>query len=105
MPAPTSGVNLGLVRKGPIYDQGQKILKADPDKNDTFFHRWREVQVSLLPSPGISAADIRKAKMAHLAEVTPELARLDKIIADDEPAIHALCQPNPLIFKLEPVTP
>jgi hypothetical protein len=98
-----SGVNLGFLRQGPIYDQGQKLLKAVLDKNDTFFHRWRNVELGPPPAAGTSVPDIRKAEAAHLNDVKPELARLDKIIADDEQAIHALCQPTAHVFKLVPV--
>ena len=97
------GINLGFVRSGPIYDQGQKLLKAVVDKNDTFFHRWREVQLTPLPAPGTNAADIKKADADHLASVKPQLDQLDKTIADDEQAIKTLCQPVPHVFKLVPV--
>jgi hypothetical protein len=100
-----NGVNLGFVRHGAIYDQGQKILQAVIDKNNAFFHRWREVQLGPPPAPGTSAGDIRKADAAHQAEVQPELAQLDKQIADDEAAIHTLCQPVPHVFKLDPAVP
>ncbi len=96
------GVNLGFVRSGPLYDQGQKLLKAVMEKNDAFFNRWRKVQIGEPPPPGTSIPDIRKAETAHMAEVKPELERLDKVIADQEQAIHALCQPVPHVFKLEP---
>jgi len=97
-----NGINLGFVRQGPIYDQGQKLLKAVLDKNDTFFHRWRDVQIGQQPSPGTNLADVRKAELAHSDEVKPELARLDKVIADDEQAINLLRQPIPHVFKLAP---
>jgi lysophospholipase L1-like esterase len=98
-----SGINLGFVRKGPIYDQGQKLLKAVIDKNDTFFHRWREVELTPPAAPGTNPADIRKADAAHLEAVKPELDQLDKSITDDELAIKLLCQPLPHVFKLEPI--
>jgi len=98
-----NGINLGFVRLGPIYNQGQKLLKAVIDKNDTFFHRWREVELTPPPAPGTNPADIRKADAAHLDAVKPELDHLDKTIADDELAIKTLCQPHPHVFKLEPV--
>jgi cell division protein FtsL len=41
--------------------------------------------------------------MAHLDEVKPELARLEALIADQERAIHLLCQPVGHLFKLEPM--
>ncbi len=100
-----NGINLGFVRHGPIYDQGQKILQAVLDKNDAFFNRWRNIQLGPPPAPGTSAADARQIEAAHAAQVKPELAQLDKTIADDEQAIRTLCQPAPHVFKLEPVAP
>ena len=96
------GVNLGFVRKGPLYEQGQKILKAVVEKNDTFFKRWRTVQIGAPILPGMKAADLQRAEKTHLDEVKPELERLDKIIVADEQAIHELCQPVPHVFRLEP---
>ncbi|HEY0256431.1 MAG TPA: SGNH/GDSL hydrolase family protein [Candidatus Methylacidiphilales bacterium] len=98
-----NGVNLGFLRRGPLYDQGQKLLKAVLDKNDTFFNRWRTVEIGPPSTQMTNAPDIRKAEAAHLDEVKLELARLDKVIADEEQAIHLLSQPVPHVFKLEPV--
>jgi len=98
-----TGVNLGFVRQGPIYDQGQKLLAAVIEKNETFFNRWRNVQVGQQSPPGMNAADMRKAEMAHSDQVKPELVRLDKVIADEEQAIDVLRQPVAHVFKLEPV--
>ncbi len=98
-----SGINLGFLTKGPLYDQGQKILKAVAGKNDAFYHRWRTVEIGPPPAPGTSVADIRTAEAAHSAQVKADLARLDQEIASDEQAIHLLCQPSPHVFKLEPV--
>ena len=92
------------MRQGPIYDQGRKLLAAVVAKNDAFYNRWRTVQIGPPATPGTSVADIRKAEAAHAAEVKPELAQLDKAIADQEQAIHQLAQPVPHVFKLEPVT-
>ena len=99
------GINLGFVRRGPLYDQGQKLLAAVIDKNDAFYNRWRTVEIGPPPAPGTAIADIRKAEAAHAEEVKPQLAQLDKLIADKEQAIHQLAQPVPHVFKLEPVTP
>ncbi len=97
-----NGINLGFVRQGPIYDQGQKLLKAIIEKNETFFNRWHDVQIGQQSPPGTNLADIRKADMAHLEAVKPELARLDKVIADQEQSINLLRQPVPHVFTLEP---
>jgi hypothetical protein len=100
-----NGINLGFARQGPIYDRGQKIFKAVLEKNDTFYHRWREVQIGPPPLPGASAADARQTEAARQTEIKPELARLDKMIADQEQAIHLLCQPASHVFRLEPANP
>jgi lysophospholipase L1-like esterase len=97
-----NGINLGFVRQGPIYDQGQKLLKAVIEKNDTFFNRWRNVQIGPPPAAGTSANDIRTAEAAHVNDAKAELARLDQVIAGQEAAIHLLAQPVPHVFKLEP---
>ena len=99
------GVNLGFVRRGPLYEQGQKILKAVLEKNDNFYQRWRVVQIGPSASPGLKAADLQAAETAHRAEVKPDLDRLDKVIAADEQTIHDLCQPVPHAFRLEPTNP
>jgi hypothetical protein len=99
-----NGVNLGFVRQGPIYDQGQKLLKAVLAKDDTFFNRWHNVQIGQQPPPGTNPPDLRKADLAHSEEVKPELAKLDKIIADEEQAIAVLRQPIAHVFKIEPAT-
>jgi hypothetical protein len=96
------GINLGFVRKGPLYEQGQKILKAVVDKNNTFFERWRTVQLGPPPAAGMKGPDIQKAENAHSVEVKPQLEQLDKTIDGDEQAIHDLCQPVPHVFRLEP---
>lgn len=98
-----NGINLGFVREGPIYDQGQKLLDAVIDKNNTFFNRWHNVQIGQQSPPGTNLADVRKAESEHLEEVKPELARLDKVIADEERAIDLLRQPVSHVFKLEPM--
>ncbi len=90
-----NGVNLGFVEKGPIYDQGQKLLKAVIEKNDTFYHRWHDVEIGPTPNPKTGRADLDAAG-------TAELARLDKLISDQESAIDGLRVPAPHVFKLVP---
>jgi lysophospholipase L1-like esterase len=89
------GINLGFVQKGPIYDQGQKLLKAVIAKNDTFYHRWHDVEIGPQPNPKTGRADLDAAG-------TAELARLDKLITDQEAAIDGLRVPTPHVFKLVP---
>ncbi len=91
------GVNLGLVRKGPVYDQAQHLLKAVITKNNDYYTRWRNVQLAEL-------SDWLKKYPATAQTQTSELARLDKQIADDENSIDQLRQPVANVFRLEPVT-
>jgi lysophospholipase L1-like esterase len=90
-----NGLKLGFVRKGPIYDQEQQLLKAVMAKNDLYFQRWRNVQVFDVPdwlrSPGTEA--LRQA----------ELTKVDELIAAAETNIETLRKPVPHVFKLVPV--
>jgi lysophospholipase L1-like esterase len=90
-----NGINLGFVEKGPIYDQGQKLLKAVIDKNNTFYQRWHDVEIGPQPDAKTGRANLDAAG-------TAELARLDKLIADQEATIDGLRTPMPHVFKLVP---
>ncbi len=90
-----NGINLGFVEKGPIYDQGQKLLKAVMAKNDTFYQRWHDIEIGPNPDPKTGRADLDAAS-------TAELLRLDKILADQEATIDGLRAPTPHLFKLVP---
>ncbi len=61
------------------------------------------------PTPAAPAGDFlfqnAPQPAARQIEIKPELARLDKIIVEQEQAIHQLCQPVPHVFRLEPVNP
>jgi hypothetical protein len=91
------GINLGFVRKGPIYEQGQKLLKAVLAKNDTFYYRWHDVEIGQQFDPKPIAAAEDEARKA-------ELTRLDKLISEQEQALNVLRVPTPHVFKLEPLT-
>ena len=93
-----AGVNLGFVGKGPVYDQGQKLLAAVIAKNDTFNRRWHDIEIGPSPDPKTGRADLDAAG-------TAELARLDKLIADQEATIDHLRTPMPHVFKLVPAKP
>jgi lysophospholipase L1-like esterase len=90
-----NGINLSMVKQGPIYDQEQQLLKAVMDKNDAYFERWRNVQLYEMPNwlDQISSEDIRKHK----------LEQMDTEIAGSEKDIEALRQPATHTFKLVPV--
>ncbi len=115
------GINLGFVRKGSIYDQGQKLFKVVSEKNNAFFDRWRNVQLYQVPGWLKTATPEEKktASEAHSdiklpdwlkknlddieAARTAEMARLDKVIAGQEQTIELLRKPVPHVFKLEPI--
>jgi lysophospholipase L1-like esterase len=91
-----NGVNLGFVRQGPIYDQEQQLLKAVIAKNDAYYTLWRSVEIYQAPDwlkilPGVET--VRQT----------EIARLKKVISDDEKTIDDLRKPAPHVFRLEPV--
>ncbi len=91
------GVNLGFVRQGPIYDQGQQLLKAVMAKNDDYFNRWRNVQVFQVPD-WLESAQIAEATR------TAALAKADTALANDQKTIESLRKPVPHVFKLTPAT-
>ena len=91
-----NGVNLALMTQGPIYDQEQALLKAVMEKNDLYFHRWRDVQLFEMP-------DWLKRNPSAEGIRTDELTRLDGLISDAEKNIEVLRQPSPHIFRLVPV--
>jgi hypothetical protein len=78
------GLNLSDL-PGPMTEQGRTILKLVFQKNDVFFHRWRDVQLFNLPAwaDNPATADGRAA----------ELAKLDRQIADYEGKIDAARKP------------
>ena len=90
-----NGVNLGFMRVGPIYDQGQQLLKAVITKNDAYFARWRNVQLYEVPDW------LKEAGTDHARTV--EITRLDAVIADSEKNIETLRKPVQRTFKLVPV--
>lgn len=91
------GVNLGFVRRGPIYNQGQKLLQAVLDKNETFYNRWHNVQIGQQPDP-------KTAPAASIEAYKAELSRLDQLIEKQEQSINELRVPVPHVFKLQPVS-
>jgi hypothetical protein len=87
-----AGIIVSGVTTGPMYDQTQTLLKKIIDKNNTFYTRWREVQILELPSWAKSVEADRAA----------ELKRLDDAIATQESAINTLRQPLPHVWTLKP---
>ncbi len=90
-----NGVNIGFVKQGPIYDQGQQLLKLVQAKNDAYFNRWRNVQLYPLPD-WLSGPAVESAR-------ADALKKLDQQIADSEAAIDRLRTPTAHVWRLEPV--
>lgn len=88
-----AGVNLTLFA-GPITAQSRKLIDAVAAKNGTFNERWMNVQIFEPPTwlklPGFEAARVA------------EVARLDKIILEQEQAVNALRKTTPHTFTLKP---
>jgi len=82
---------------GPIAQQAQQVLKMVFQKNNTFFHRWRDVQLFTFPDWAQNQAteDQRAA----------ELKRLDQQIAEAEAQIERDRKPKSHHFELKPATP
>jgi len=90
-----NGVNLGFARQGPIYDQGQELLKAVIAKNDAYFKRWRNVQLYELPD-WLQTKELENMR-------SQQMGRLDDAITEAEKNIETLRQPSPHTYKLTPV--
>ena len=87
------GVNLGLVRQGPIYEQGQKVFAAINEKNGMVHQRFRGVVMFNAPDWLADVAAERKPK---------ELAnRMEQIVAK-QAEVHKLAQPVKRRFEIKP---
>ena len=88
-----AGVNLTLFA-GPVTAQSRKLIDAVAAKNGTFNERWMNVQIydppAWLKTPGLDAARVT------------EIARLDKVIMEQEQAVNALRKTVPHTFILKP---
>ena len=98
-----AGVNLSSLTSGPIFEQQQALLKAILLKNNTFFRRWRQVQLAEIPAatttapatPNVAPPDPEAARVA-------ELKSLDDKIAAMEAQINTLRLPKPHVWTLQP---
>jgi lysophospholipase L1-like esterase len=88
------GLNLSDL-PGPVTQQCRTILKLVFQKNDVFFHRWRDVQLLNLPAwaENSATADGRAA----------ELAKLDQQIAEIESQIDEARKPLLRHFEIKRV--
>jgi lysophospholipase L1-like esterase len=84
-------------RAGPITRQAREVLAGVFEKNDRYFHRWRNVQ--LYSFPGWAAGPELEARRAE------ELKRIDAQIAESEAKLDTLRRPKAHRFELKPVQP
>jgi hypothetical protein len=88
------GWNLGA-SAGPITKQTQSILRLVVEKNNLYYHRWRDVQLYVFPEWARSAESIQVA----------ELKRLDAQIEEAEKDIEVARKPVSHHFELKPASP
>lgn len=79
---------------GPITRQAREVLKLIFEKNNTFFRRWREVQ--LFNPPGWAQGPEMETKRAA------ELARIDAQVAELEAQIEKARKPKSHHFEIKP---
>jgi lysophospholipase L1-like esterase len=91
-----SGVNL-TSQCGPILSQMHQLFAAIVQKNNTYYERWRTVQL-YAPPAWLSGVTIDEQR-------SRELARLDQSISDQERAITALRQPHAHLWELRNAPP
>ncbi|MEO6182708.1 MAG: SGNH/GDSL hydrolase family protein [Verrucomicrobiota bacterium] len=87
------GWNLATA-SSPITKQAREVLKLVFDKNNVFFHRWREVQLFGFPK-WAQGPEIETKRLA-------EVARLDQQLAEMESQIRTACKPKSHHFELKP---
>src|SRR6185369_12687497 len=87
------GLNLANAA-GPITKQAREVLKLVFEKNNLFFHRWREVQLFDFPkwAQGTEVEGKRKA----------EISKVDQQIAGLEGQIEKARKPKSHHFELKP---
>lgn len=86
------GCNLTL-KAGPVTEQAREVLKLVFEKNNVFFRRWRDIQLSVVPS----WAQIPEVETKRAAE----LAKLDGQIAELETQIDSARKPKSRHFELK----
>ena len=78
---------------GPITKQAREVLKLVFEKNNVFFHRWREIQLHVFPS-WAQGPEIESKR-------TAEVARLDQQLAEMEAQIDNARKPKSHHFELK----
>ncbi len=77
---------------GPITKQSREVLKLVFDKNNAFFHRWRDVQLYSFPA-WANSPELESKRAA-------ELAKIDNQVADLENQIEKARKPKAHHFEL-----
>lgn len=94
----SNGLNLSNT-PGPVTKQARELLAAVFQKNNLYFHRWRDVQLYTFPGwvgdPGVEMENRRQA----------ELARIDKQITEQEDRINSLRKPTSHHLEVRPAGP
>ena len=78
---------------GPITKQSREVLRLVFEKNNVFFHRWREIQLFDFPK-WAQGAEVETKRAA-------ELARLDQQIGELETQIDQVRKPKSHHFELK----
>jgi len=89
-----AGVNVGNLQAGPIYEQGQNLLKAITAKNQQVHQRFRGVLMFQAPDWLADVAAERKP-----AELSKRMDKINALQAD----IYKMAQPTPRQFELKAV--
>ena len=89
----TAGWNMANAH-GPVTKQAREVLQLVFQKNNTYFNRWRNVQLYSFPG-WAQTPETEKIK-------SNELAKLDKEVADKEAQINAVRQPKLRHFVIKP---
>jgi len=92
----TKGCNLTL-KAGPITAQAREVLRLVFEKNNVFFHRWREVQLFAFPA-WAQSPEVESKR-------TAELEKLDRQIAELETQINSVRQPKLRHFEVKRAAP
>ncbi|HUR55543.1 MAG TPA: hypothetical protein VMZ71_15515, partial [Gemmataceae bacterium] len=88
----SDGVNLGNADKGPIFDQGTKVLRAIEAKNRLVHQRFRGVVMFTAPPDWLKDAyEERKPK-----ELATRMAAIDAAQAE----VYKLAKPVPRKFEI-----
>jgi hypothetical protein len=92
----TRGWNLANA-PGPVTSQAREVLKLVFEKNNLFYHRWREVQLQSVP-------DWAQGPELEAKRATEE-AKLDRQIADLEARIEVARKPKSHHFEVKQTAP